>query len=111
HLGAVALAGLEPGDAKVATRPVRHAWGDIIKDFLSDAGVVKEAQRLPARVEVASAAEGDDLLGHWANLFCLGLGRRDALIAQQVGDEVAVERNAMAGFAAKVAAGQAVSHD
>jgi hypothetical protein len=65
---------------------------------------------LAAGVKVAAAAERDDTLGHGADLLSLRLGGRDALVAEQVGDQVPVERAAVCSIAAKVTAGYAVSH-
>src|SRR5690606_34316865 len=110
HLRAVALAGLERGDAQVAAGTVAHARADVIEHLCHDLGIVDEPEGLAAGVEVPAAAESDDLLGHGANLLRLGLGGGDALVPEEVGDQVPVEGTAVCSVTAEMAAGYAVSH-
>src|SRR5205807_2021048 len=95
HARAVALAGLEPGNTEVAAWTLLHPRADVVEHLLHDLRIVEKAQRLAPRVEIAAPPEGDDPLRHRPDLLRLRLGRGDALVPQQIRDQVAVHRAAV----------------
>ena len=72
--------------------------------------VVDIAQSLATGMYVTALSERDDLLGDRPDFLGLGLGRRDPLVAKEIGDEVSIQRLAVRGIAAKMAACLSVSH-
>ena len=89
HAGAVALAGAELHDARVAAGAGLEARGDVIEKELEHAAIGENRAGLPSCMQSASLAERNHLLRRGADRLRFRLGRHDPLMAQQFGDLIA----------------------
>src|SRR2546425_9519156 len=110
HLGAVACAMAQLGDAGVAAGPRRDPRPQVLEQLVGHVAVLEAALHQPPRVQVAPARQGDEPLGVGPELFRLGLGRHDPVVAEQARREVRQKGLLVARGARELASLGAVPH-
>src|SRR5439155_14591525 len=97
-------------DARVATVALGEAGGHRVEEAVDHLRVRHHGEYLASRVEVLALGQGDHVLGRAADGLGLGLGSRDALVAEEGHQEIAEHRPAMLGAPPELVAVLAMPH-
>src|SRR3954466_6616179 len=110
-LAAVALAEAGANDAQIAALAIAVARSHGFKQPRNSRIGLQEAERLPARVQIALLAESDHLFDMGADSLGLGHGGLHAVFHEDGRDQVAQQRATMAGVASELESCIAMAHD
>src|SRR3954451_20962933 len=112
HLARVRATRTELQDPRVAAGTLRVARPDLLEEAVHDELVLAErSRRLPARVLITALCERDQLLDLRLDGLCLGLGRLDPLVLDDLLGEVHQQRFAVRRVAAELMSLLLVAHD
>src|SRR5579883_411336 len=92
HLRGVPETRTKPDHARVAPRSISKAWTDHVEQLLYDLTIVNLGSSQSAMMNAVLLGNRHDLLSDRLNRPSLGDRRREGLVANQIGNQIPIQR-------------------